>query len=159
VGTLIIAVMIMISTFACNNGLIMAGARVYYTMAQDGVFFKKAAELNHASVPAWSIWAQCIWASALCLTGKYGDLLDFVVIIVLIFYILTILGIFILRKKMPNAERPYKAFGYPFLPALYLIIATAICIALLYTKTSTSGWGVLIMLIGIPVYYLTKAKE
>ncbi|SHN21072.1 APC family permease [Flavobacterium xinjiangense] len=159
VGTLIIAVMIMISTFACNNGLIMAGARVYYTMAQDGVFFKKAAELNKASVPAWSIWMQCFWASALCLTGKYGDLLDFVVIIVLIFYILTILGIFILRKKMPNAERPYKAFGYPFLPGLYIVIASAICLALLYTKTSTSGWGVLIMLIGIPIYYLTKAKE
>ena len=159
IGTLIIAVMIMISTFACNNGLIMAGARVYYTMAQDGVFFKKAAELNEAKVPAWSIWAQCLWASALCLTGKYGDLLDFVVIIVLIFYILTILGIFILRRKMPDAERTYKAFGYPFLPALYIVIATAICVALLYTKTSTSGWGVLIMLIGVPVYYLTKAKE
>jgi APA family basic amino acid/polyamine antiporter len=159
VGTLIIAVMIMISTFACNNGLIMAGARVYYTMAQDGVFFKKAAQLNQAKVPAWSIWVQCLWASALCLTGKYGDLLDFVVIIVLIFYILTILGIFILRKKMPNAERPYKAFLYPFLPGLYIVVASAICVALLYTKTSTSGWGVLIMLIGIPVYYLTKAKE
>ncbi|RDI53663.1 APC family permease [Flavobacterium glaciei] len=159
VGTLIIAVMIMISTFACNNGLIMAGARVYYTMAQDGLFFKKAAQLNKASVPAWSIWAQCIWASALCLTGKYGDLLDFVVIIVLIFYILTILGIFILRKKMPNAERPYKAFGYPVLPALYILISSAICLALLYTKPTTCGWGVLIMLIGIPVYYLTKAKE
>ena len=159
VGTLIIAVMIMISTFACNNGLIMAGARVYYTMAQDGLFFKKAAQLNKASVPAWSIWAQCIWASALCLTGKYGDLLDFVVIIVLIFYILTIYGIFILRKKMPNAERPYKAFGYPVLPALYILITVAICMALLYTKPSTCGWGVLIMLIGIPMYYLTKAKE
>ena len=159
IGTLIIAVMIMISTFACNNGLIMAGARVYYTMAQDGLFFKKAAQLNKASVPEWSIWVQCFWASALCLTGKYGDLLDFVVIVVLIFYILTILGIFILRKKMPNVERPYKAFGYPVLPALYIIIATAICIALLYTKTSTSGWGVVIMLVGIPVYYLTKAKE
>ncbi|QIH38352.1 amino acid permease [Flavobacterium sp. Sr18] len=159
VGTLIIAVMIMISTFACNNGLIMAGARVYYTMAQDGLFFKKAAQLNKASVPAWSIWAQCIWASALCLTGKYGDLLDFVVIIVLIFYILTIYGIFILRKKMPNAERPYKAFGYPVLPALYILITVAICMALLYTKPTTCGWGVLIMLIGIPVYYLTKAKE
>ncbi|WP_413999027.1 APC family permease [Flavobacterium sp. W1B] len=159
IGTLIIAVMIMISTFACNNGLIMAGARVYYTMAQDGVFFKKAAQLNKASVPAWSIWVQCFWASALCLTGKYGDLLDFVVIIVLIFYILTILGIFILRKKMPDAERPYKAFGYPFLPGLYIVVASAICIALLFTKTSTSGWGVLIMLLGIPVYYLTKAKE
>ncbi|MFV8323215.1 APC family permease [Flavobacterium sp. LS2R12] len=159
VGTLIIAVMIMISTFACNNGLIMAGARVYYTMAQDGLFFKKAAQLNKASVPAWSIWAQCLWASALCLTGKYGDLLDFVVIIVLIFYILTIYGIFILRKKMPNAERPYKAFGYPVLPALYILITVAICMALLYTKPTTCGWGVLIMLIGIPVYYLTKAKE
>ncbi len=159
VGTLIIAVMIMISTFACNNGLIMAGARVYYTMAQDGLFFKKAAQLNKASVPAWSIWAQCIWASALCLTGKYGDLLDFVVIIVLIFYILTIYGIFILRRKMPNAERPYKAFGYPLLPALYILITVAICMALLYTKPTTCGWGVLIMLIGIPVYYLTKAKE
>lgn len=159
VGTLIIAVMIMISTFACNNGLIMAGARVYYTMAQDGVFFKKAASLNKASVPEWSIWAQCIWASALCLTGKYGDLLDFVVIIVLVFYILTILGIFILRKKMPNEERPYKAFGYPVLPAVYILISSAICLALLYTKPTTCGWGVFIMLIGIPIYYLTKAKE
>ena len=159
IGTLIIAVMIMISTFACNNGLIMAGARVYYTMAKDGLFFKKAAVLNESSVPSWALWAQCFWASALCLTGKYGDLLDFVVIIVLIFYILTIYGIFILRKKMPDAERPYKAFGYPFLPMLYLIIATAICIALLFTKTSTCGWGVLIMLTGIPIYYFTKKEE
>jgi len=157
-GTLIIAVMIMISTFACNNGLIMAGARVYYTMAKDGLFFKKAATLNKSSVPSWSLWAQCFWACALCLTGKYGDLLDFVVIIVLIFYILTIYGIFILRKNRPDAERPYKAFGYPFLPFLYLLISAAICIALLVTKTSTCGWGVLIMLIGIPVYYLMKKE-
>ncbi|MBW1656799.1 APC family permease [Flavobacterium quisquiliarum] len=159
IGTLIIAIMIMISTFACNNGLIMAGARVYYTMAKDGLFFKKAAVLNKSSVPAWALWAQCIWASALCLTGKYGDLLDFVIIIVLIFYILTIYGIFILRKKMPDVERPYRAFGYPFLPMLYIITATAICISLLITKFSTCGWGVLIMLTGIPVYYLTKPKE
>lgn len=159
IGTLIIAIMIMISTFACNNGLIMAGARVYYTMAKDGLFFKKAAILNESSVPAWALWAQCIWASALCLTGKYGDLLDFVIIIVLIFYILTIYGIFILRKKMPDAERPYKAFGYPFLPMLYIVTATAICVSLLITKFSTCGWGVLIMLTGIPVYYLTKPKE
>lgn len=158
-GTFIIAIMIMISTFACNNGLIMAGARVYYTMAKDGLFFKKAAHLNAASVPAWALWAQCIWASALCLTGKYGDLLDFVMIIVLIFYILTIYGIFILRRTMPDAERPYKAFGYPILPALYIVVASAICIALLFSKTSTCGWGVLIMLAGIPVYYLTKSKE
>jgi APA family basic amino acid/polyamine antiporter len=159
IGALIIAIMIMISTFACNNGLIMAGARVYYTMAKDGLFFKKAAVLNSSSVPAWALWAQCIWASALCLTGKYGDLLDFVIIIVLIFYILTIYGIFILRKKMPDAERPYKAFGYPFLPMFYIIVATAICVSLLITKFSTCGWGVLIMLTGIPVYYLTKPKE
>ena len=158
-GTVIIALMIMISTFACNNGLIMAGARVYYTMAKDGLFFKKAATLNESSVPSWSLWAQCFWAAALCLTGKYGDLLDFVVIIVLIFYILTIYGIFILRKKMPDAERPYRAFGYPFLPFLYIIIATAICAALLVTKTGTCGWGVLIMLIGIPIYYLMNKEK
>lgn len=159
IGTLIIAIMIMISTFACNNGLIMAGARVYYTMAKDGLFFKKAAVLNTSSVPAWALWAQCIWAPILCLTGKYGDLLDFVIIIVLIFYILTIYGIFILRKTMPNIERPYKAFGYPFLPMLYIVLASAISIALLFTKTSTCGWGVLIMLIGIPIYYFSKPNK
>lgn len=159
IGTYIIAVMIMISTFACNNGLIMAGARVYYTMANDGLFFKKAAHLNSASVPSWALWAQCIWASVLCLTGKYGDLLDFVVIIVLIFYILTIYGIFILRKKRPNAERPYKAFGYPILPAFYIITATALSIGLLVSKFATCGWGILIMLLGIPVYYIINKKQ
>lgn len=159
IGTLIIAIMIMISTFACNNGLIMAGARVYYTMAKDGLFFKKAAVLNSASVPAWALWAQCIWASALCLTGKYGALLDFVMIIVIIFYILTIYGIFILRRKMPNVERPYKAFGYPFLPMIYIAAASALCVSLLITRFETCGWGVLIMLAGIPVYYFTKPKE
>lgn len=158
-GTIIIALMIMISTFACNNGLIMAGARVYYTMAKDGLFLKKAATLNNASVPEWALWVQCVWASVLCLTGKYGDLLDFVIIIVLIFYILTIYGIFILRKKMPEVERPYKAFGYPFLPLVYIIVAVAICVGLLLTKFSTCGWGVLIMLTGIPMYYLSKPKE
>lgn len=159
VGTLIIALMIMISTFACNNGLIMAGARVYYTMANDGLFFKKAGFLNSAGVPAWALWAQCIWASALCLSGSYGALLDFVVIIVLIFYILTIYGIFKLRQTMPDADRPYKAFGYPFLPALYIVLASALSVALLIYKTSTCGWGVLIMLIGIPVYYLVRKTE
>lgn len=158
-GSYIIAVMIMVSTFGCNNGLILAGARVYYTMANDGLFFKKAAGLNKASVPGWGLWLQCIWASALCLTGKYGDLLDYVMIIVVIFYILTIYGIFILRKKMPDAERPYKAFGYPFLPLLYIVLAAAFCIALLIDKPETCGWGVLIMLAGVPVYYLTQRKK
>jgi APA family basic amino acid/polyamine antiporter len=148
----------MISTFACNNGLIMAGARVYYTMAKDGLFFKKAAHLNESSVPSWALWAQCLWASVLCLTGKYGDLLDFVIIIVLIFYILTIYGIFILRKERPELERPYKAFGYPYLPFIYIIVASAVSVSLLFTKFSTCGWGVLIMLLGIPVYYLIKEK-
>ncbi|WEK20201.1 MAG: amino acid permease [Candidatus Pedobacter colombiensis] len=158
-GTIIIALMIMISTFACNNGLIMAGARVYYTMANDGLFFKRAAKLNRYDVPGWALWVQGAWASVLCLTGRYGALLDFVVIIVLIFYILTIYGIFILRRKMHDADRPYKAFGYPVLPLLYIVLASALCIALLIYKTNTCGWGVLIMLIGIPVYYLTKQKN
>ena len=137
----------------------MAGARVYYTMAKDGLFFKKAAILNESSVPSWSLWAQCIWASALCLTGKYGDLLDFVVIIVLIFYILTIYGIFILRKKMPNVERPYKAFGYPVIPALYIVLTTAICVALLIYDTVNTGLGLVIVALGIPVYYLFMNKK
>lgn len=158
-GTYIIAIMIMISTFACNNGLIMAGARVYYAMAKDGLFLKKAERLNKFCVPSWGLWIQCVWASALCLTGKYGDLLDYVMIIVIIFYILTIIGIFILRKKMPDAERPYKAFGYPVLPAIYIVLASLICIALLIDRTSTCGWGVVIMLSGIPIYYLGKNKN
>ena len=159
IGTYIIAIMIMISTFACNNGLIMAGARVYYTMAKDGLFFKKAAVLNAAGVPSWALWAQCFWASALCLTGKYGDLLDFVIIIALIFYVLTIYGIFILRKNKPDLDRPYKAFAYPFLPALYIILAGSVTVALLFTQTATCGWGVLIMLLGVPIYYFSKPKE
>lgn len=158
-GSYIIAVMIMISTFGCNNGLILAGARVYYTMANDGLFFKKAGTLNKASVPGWGLWLQCIWASALCLTGKYGDLLDYVMIIVVIFYVLTIFGIFILRKKRPDAERPYKAFGYPILPIIYFILAAFFCIALLIDKPETCGWGVVIMLAGVPVYYITRKKE
>lgn len=159
IGTLIIAVMIMISTFACNNGLIMAGARVYYTMANDGLFLNKASKLNQHGVPEWALWAQCIWAGFLCLTGKYGDLLDFVIIIVLIFYILTIYGIFILRKKQPLITRPYRAFGYPVLPIVYILIASLIVVALLISKTSTCGWGVFIMLLGIPIYYIAKYKR
>lgn len=155
-GTLIIAVMIMVSTFGCNNGLILSGARVYYTMAKDGVFFKQASALNKFEVPGWGLWAQCLWASVLCLTGRYGALLDYVVFVVLIFYILTIAGIFVLRRKMPDAERPYRAFGYPFLPILYIIAATIICIGLLVYKTDTCGWGLLIVLTGIPVYYISQ---
>ena len=119
IGTYVIAAMIMISTFGCNNGLILAGARVYYTMAQDGLFFKKAGELNKNAVPGWALWAQCVVASLLCLSGKYGDLLDMVSFIVVIFYVLTIVGIFILRKKLPDMDRPYKAIGYPIFSVFY----------------------------------------
>jgi APA family basic amino acid/polyamine antiporter len=154
IGTYVIALMIMISTFGCNNGLILAGARVYYTMAQDGLFFKKAATLNKNSVPEWALWAQCIVASLLCLSGKYGDLLDMVSFIVVIFYVLTIGGIFILRKKMPNAERPYKAFGYPVLPALYMLMGTAFCMMLIIYKPEFTWPGLIITLLGIPLYFL-----
>ncbi|MBE7176301.1 MAG: amino acid permease [Mucilaginibacter polytrichastri] len=157
-GTLIIAVMIMISTFGCNNGLILSGARVYFTMAQDGLFFKQAAVLNRFEVPAWGLWVQGIWAGLLCLSGGYGSLLDYVVFVVLIFYILTIWGIFRLRKSRPEMPRPYKAFGYPVVPALYILLAAVICIGLLIYKTDTCGWGLLIVLLGIPVYYLTKGE-
>ena len=158
-GTYIIAIMIMISTFGCNNGLVMAGARVYYTMAKDGLFFSKAKNLNKFHVPSWGLWIQGVWASVLCLTGKYGDLLDYVMIIVMIFYILTIYGLFILRKKRPDLPRPYKAFGYPIIPFVYIVLASLFCMVLLVDRTSTCGWGVVIMLSGIPIYYLTKKKD
>lgn len=159
VGTYVIALMIMISTFGCNNGLILAGARVYYTMAQDGLFFKKAGTLNKNAVPEWALWAQCIVASLLCLSGKYGDLLDMVSFIVVIFYVLTIAGIFILRKKMPDAERPYKAFGYPVLPALYMLMGIAFCVMLIIYKPSFTWPGLIITLIGIPLYYLAVSNS
>lgn len=152
-GTIIIAVMIMISTFGCNNGLILAGARVYYTMANDKLFFKQAGTLNKNSVPAWALWIQCAMASALCLSGKYGDLLDMVSFIVVIFYVLTIIGIFILRRKMPTAERPYKAFGYPVLPIIYILMGTSFCFLLIVYKPAFTWPGLIITLIGIPLYY------
>lgn len=157
-GTYVIAVMIMISTFGCNNGLILAGARVYYTMAQDGLFFKKAGTLNKNAVPEWALWAQCFVAAALCLSGKYGDLLDMVAFVVVIFYVLTIIGIFVLRKKRPGIERPYKAFGYPILPAIYILMGTAFCIALIFQKPLYAGLGLAITLLGLPLYYIAKKK-
>jgi len=157
-GTLIIAVMIMISTFGCNNGLIMAGARVYYTMAKDGLFFKKTGTLNEASVPEFGLWIQAVVASVLCLSGKYGDLLDMISFVVVIFYVLTIIGIYILRAKLPNAERPYKAFGYPVLPAIYIIMGIAFCILLIIYKPQFTWPGLIIVLIGIPIYYATKGN-
>jgi len=156
VGTLIIAVMIMISTFGCNNGLIMSGARVYYTMAKDGLFFKRTGTLNEAAVPSFGLWIQCLIACILCLSGKYGDLLDMISLVAVIFYMLTIIGIFILRAKQPNAERPYKAFGYPVLPALYIVLGLAFCILLLLYKPQYSTGGLVIVLIGVPIYFVAN---
>jgi basic amino acid/polyamine antiporter, APA family len=133
-GTVIIALMIMVSTFGCNNGLILAGARVYYTMANDGLFFKQAGVLNKNAVPAWALGMQCVFASLWSLSGKYGDLLDMISFVVVCFYMLTIGGIFILRKKRPDAERPYKAFGYPVLPVLYIIMGISFCVLLIIYK-------------------------
>ena len=158
-GTKLIAVMIMISTFGCNNGLILAGSRVYYTMAQDGLFFKSAGKLNKHGVPQWALWAQFLVAGVLCLSGKYGDLLDMISFVVVIFYVLTIGGIFILRKRLPNAERPYKAFGYPVLPALYMVLGICFCSLLIWFKPQFTWPGLIIVLIGIPIYYFTKQKE
>ncbi|WP_423147241.1 APC family permease [Rubrolithibacter danxiaensis] len=154
VGTVIIALMIMISTFGCNNGLILSGARVYYTMAKDGLFFEKTARLNKNAVPEFALWIQCVVASLLCLSGKYGDLLDMVSFVVVIFYVLTIAGIFILRNKRPDAERPYKAFGYPILPALYIIMGLTFCSLLIWFKPGFTWPGLIIVLIGLPIYYV-----
>jgi APA family basic amino acid/polyamine antiporter len=170
-GATIMAVAIMVSTFGCNNGLILAGARAYYAMARDGLFFRAAGELNKNHVPAWGLVIQGIWAGVLVLprtvktdaagnvTGYgnlYGNLLDYVISAALIFYILTIMGIFLLRKKRPDIERPYKAFGYPIVPALYILGATVILVVLfIYTPAST--WpGLGIVLTGVPVYFLWR---
>ncbi|HNP20453.1 MAG TPA: amino acid permease [Panacibacter sp.] len=158
-GTIVIALMIMISTFGCNNGLILAGARVYYTMAQDKLFFKKAGTLNRNAVPGWALWSQFVVASILCLSGKYGDLLDMISFVVVIFYVLTIIGIFILRVKRPDIPRPYKAFGYPILPAMYIIMGISFCVLLIIYKPGFTWPGLIIALIGIPLYYVAVANQ
>ncbi|MBD0278172.1 MAG: amino acid permease [Flavisolibacter sp.] len=158
-GTTILALLIMVSTFGCNNGLILAGARVYYTMAQDGLFFKQTGRLNKNAVPEVALWIQCFVASLLCLSGRYGELLDYVSFVVVLFYILTIAGVFILRKQRPNAERPYKAFGYPVLPVIYILLALAFCIALLIYKPKFTWPGLMIVLIGIPIYFIALSRR
>jgi APA family basic amino acid/polyamine antiporter len=158
-GTIIIAIMIMISTFGCNNGLILAGARVYNTMAKDGLFFKQAGALNKNAVPEFALWIQCLVAALLCLSGKYGDLLDMISFVVVMFYAFTITGIFILRKKMPDADRPYKAFGYPVLPAIYILMALSFCILLIAFKPAFTWPGLIVVLIGIPIYYIAVRNK
>jgi APA family basic amino acid/polyamine antiporter len=154
VANVLMAVLIMISTFGCNNGLIMAGSRLFYAMSKDGLFFKKAGELNKFGVPAWAMWVQGIWAIILCCSGSYTILIKFATFGSMIFYIVTIAGLFKLRKTMPDAVRPYKAFAYPVVPALYLILALTICISLtLFTFWDTFG-SIVLILAGIPIYFI-----
>lgn len=158
-GAKIIALLIMVSTFGCNNGLILSGARVYYTMAKDKLFLTQAGTLNGEGVPAKALWMQGIWASGLCLSGQYGNLLNYIVFTVLLFYILTIAGIIKLRKTQPDIPRPYKAFGYPVIPIVYIILATFICVILLFTQTLYAGLGLAIVLSGIPIYFYSQKNS
>jgi basic amino acid/polyamine antiporter, APA family len=155
-AAIIMAVFIMISTFGCNNGLIMAGPRVYYAMAKDGLFFKRVGEINKNGVPGFALVIQGIWSVLLCLSGTYGNLLDYVVFAVLIFFTLTILAIFILRVKQPDTPRPYKAFGYPVIPSLYILTTLTIMVILLIYKPDYTFPGLGIVILGIPVFYLWR---
>lgn len=152
----LMAILIMISTFGCNNGLILAGGRLYYAMAKDGLFFRKAGELNKHGVPAFALIVQGIWSSLLCFSGTYGDLIEYCTFASLLFYIVTIAGIFVLRKREPDLPRPYKAFGYPVLPAVYILAATFICFCLFYDRTLSCALGLGIVALGVPVYFLTR---
>jgi len=158
-GGFLMAAAIMLSSLGCNNGLILAGARVYYAMAKDGLFFRNVAKLHPGyKTPAVSLMVQMAWTCILCLSGTYGQLLDYIVFAVLVFYILTIFGLFVLRRTHPDAERPYRAFGYPVLPAIYIVMALFIDVVLLLYKPQYTWPGLLIVLIGIPVYYLWSRR-
>lgn len=154
----IMAVAIMISTFGCNNGLILAGARAYYAMARDGLFFKSVGRLTSRGVPGAGLILQAVWSSLLTLSGTYSNLLDYVIFAALLFYVLTVSGIFVLRRRRPEAERPYKAFGYPVVPALYILLALSIAIDLLIYKPRFTWPGLIIVLAGLPVYLLWRSR-
>jgi APA family basic amino acid/polyamine antiporter len=159
-GAYLMAAAILISTFGCNNGLILSGARVYYAMSRDGLFFKSAGKLHpRYKTPMASLILQAVWSCLLCISGSYGQLLDFTMFAALLFYILTIGGLFVLRVREPNAERPYRAFGYPALPALYILMATWICIVLLRYKPQYTWPGLAIVLLGVPVYAMWSASS
>ena len=154
VGGLLMAGAILISSFGCNNGLILSGARVYYAMAKDGLFFRKVAKLHPKyKTPAVSLMVQMVWTCVLCISGSYGQLLDYIIFAVLVFYILTIVGLFVLRRTRPDADRPYKAVGFPVLPAIYIVMALFIDVVLLLYKPQFTWPGLIVVLLGIPVYY------
>lgn len=157
-GTVIIAVLVMISTFGCNNGLILAGARVFQAMAKDGMFFKAAIANNKHNVPEKSLWMQGIWASLLCLSGQYGNLLDMISFVIVLFYMITVFGVIYLRFKKPGLERPYKTWLYPVTPVVYLLTGTAFCILLIMYKPQYTWPGFLLVLLGLPVYWLINRR-
>ena len=160
-GATIMAIAILISTFGCNNGLILAGARVYYAMARDGLFFRRVGTLNERRVPAAGLIVQSVWTALLCLTGSYGQLLNYVIFAALVFYALTTIGLFILRAKRPDAERPYRALGYPVLPAVYIALTTLVMLLILMSPSTRQDafLGLVLVLIGIPVYFLWRRVE
>jgi basic amino acid/polyamine antiporter, APA family len=159
-GAKLMAAAILISTFGCANGLTLAGARVYYAMSRDGLFFKSVGKLHPKyHTPVAGLVVQAIWTAILCVSGSYSQLLDYIIFAVLVFYILTILGLFVLRFKWPAAPRPYRAVGYPVLPALYIVIASWICIVLLRYKPQYTWPGLVLVLIGIPVYFLWSRRS
>ena len=158
VAVQIMAIAIMVSTFGCANGLILSGGRVYFAMAKDNLFFRRAGTLDPVThAPVFSIWVQCVWAVLLTLSGTYGDLLDYVIFAVMLFYILTIAGLFVLRRTRPQMERPYKAIGYPVLPAAYMVAAALIEVFLLIYKPNYTWPGLGIVLLGLPVYFVWKS--
>ncbi len=155
-GGLIMAALIMVSTFGCNSGLTLSGARVYYAMAKEGLFFENAATLNTQQVPAFALWAQAIWSIVLCVSGKYGDLLDYLTFVSLLSYVVTVAGVYRLRQIAPDDARPYRVAS--FIPMVYIILASLIAIILLFEKTNNTIWGLLLVLLGVPVYYFIKKK-
>jgi APA family basic amino acid/polyamine antiporter len=159
-GAFLMAAAILVSTFGCANGLTMAGARVYYAMSRDGLFFKSVGKLHPKyKTPVAGLIVQAVWAAVLCISGSYGQLLDYIVFAVLVFYILTIAGLFVLRMKKPNEPRPYKAFGYPILPGIYIVMAAWICVVLLRYKPQYTWPGLILVLLGIPVYLFWSRRS
>ncbi|MBF8456433.1 amino acid permease [Kaistella sp. G5-32] len=160
IGTVIMAVLVMISTFGCINGLVLAGSRVFQTMAKDGLFFKSAIENNKNNVPGKSLWMQGIWASVLALSGQYGDLLDMISFVIVLFYMITVFGVIYLRIKKPELERPYKTWLYPITPILYLVIGTSFCVLLVFFKPQYTWPGFILILLGLPVYlFINRNKK
>jgi APA family basic amino acid/polyamine antiporter len=159
-GARLMAAAILISTFGCANGMTLAGARVYYAMSRDGLFFRSVGKLHpRFKTPAVGLLVQAVWTAFLCVSGSYSQLLDYIIFAVLVFYILTIVGLFVLRFKKPNAPRPYKAWGYPLLPALYIVVAAWICVVLLRYKPQYTWPGLMLVLLGIPVYLFWSARK